>query len=283
MTAPGGRRGAIRRRGPQDRVDQGVAAKPSELPALRAQDGALVRRWGMAVVSRMPAVQHTRRGVRYGLGIRATLSPGRHYRATSRVRNRAMSWRCCGEGRWCRAGGRHASGGRRSIEATRYASSRVLATATQLRHGPGGGGHLRTSTIACCRSVASVSATASCVVHRGEPRASSGTGRRLLAARSAAWGLRSGLVWAVQGLAATIRVMPTFSAHDGTLLSYRATGEGDPVVCLPGGPMQDSSYLGDLGGVSGHRRLVVLELRGTGRPRQRLPPLSPPSKRCAAP
>jgi hypothetical protein len=57
--------------------------------------------------------------------------------------------------------------------------------------------------------------------------------------------------------------MPIFFAHDGTLLSYRATGEGDPDVCLPGGPMQDSSYLGDLGGVSGHRRLVVLELRGT--------------------
>jgi hypothetical protein len=94
-------------------------------------------------------------------------------------------------------------------------------------------------------------------------------------------GPRSGLVWAVQRLAATIRVMPTFSAHDGTLLSYRATGEGDPVVCLPGGPMQDSSYLGDLGGVSGHRRLVVLELRGTGRPRQRLSPL--PHQVSAAP
>ncbi len=24
-----------------------------------------------------------------------------------------------------------------------------------------------------------------------------------------------------------------------------------PVVCLPGGPMQDSAYLGDLGGMSG--------------------------------
>ncbi|MFE3070490.1 alpha/beta fold hydrolase [Streptomyces sp. NPDC059247] len=58
--------------------------------------------------------------------------------------------------------------------------------------------------------------------------------------------------------------MPTFPASDGTLLSYRATGEGDPVVCVPGGPA-DSRYLGDLGGLSAHRRLIVMDLRGTGR------------------
>ncbi|WP_392749757.1 alpha/beta fold hydrolase [Streptomyces sp. LN590] len=58
--------------------------------------------------------------------------------------------------------------------------------------------------------------------------------------------------------------MPTFSAPDGTRLTYRAIGEGDPVVCLPGGPT-DSRYLGDLGGLSTHRRLIVLDLRGTGR------------------
>ncbi|SCL61898.1 Pimeloyl-ACP methyl ester carboxylesterase [Micromonospora citrea] len=59
--------------------------------------------------------------------------------------------------------------------------------------------------------------------------------------------------------------MPSFSAPDGTRLSYRLVGDGDPLVCLPGGPMQDSAYLGDLGGLSRHRRLVVLDLRGTGR------------------
>ena len=59
--------------------------------------------------------------------------------------------------------------------------------------------------------------------------------------------------------------MPTFSAPDDTLLAYRTAGDGDPVVCLPGGPMQDSIYLGDLGGLSRHRQLVVLDLRGTGR------------------
>ncbi|MEW2578561.1 alpha/beta fold hydrolase [Streptomyces syringium] len=58
--------------------------------------------------------------------------------------------------------------------------------------------------------------------------------------------------------------MPTFSAPDGTRLAYRVTGDGDPVVCLPGGP-SDSLYLGDLGGLSAHRRLIFLDLRGTGR------------------
>jgi pimeloyl-ACP methyl ester carboxylesterase len=33
--------------------------------------------------------------------------------------------------------------------------------------------------------------------------------------------------------------MPTFfSAHDGTKLAYHVFGDGPPVVCLPGGPMQ---------------------------------------------
>jgi proline iminopeptidase len=61
-----------------------------------------------------------------------------------------------------------------------------------------------------------------------------------------------------------IAAMPTFSAPDGTRLAYRVIGDGDPVVCLPGGPT-DSRYLGDLGGLSTHRRLIVLDLRGTGR------------------
>jgi proline iminopeptidase len=59
--------------------------------------------------------------------------------------------------------------------------------------------------------------------------------------------------------------MPTFSAHDGTGLAYHVSGAGVPVICLPGGPMQNSAYLGDLGGLSAHRQLVVVDLRGTGR------------------
>ncbi|MER6781951.1 MULTISPECIES: alpha/beta hydrolase [unclassified Streptomyces] len=58
--------------------------------------------------------------------------------------------------------------------------------------------------------------------------------------------------------------MPTFPAPDGTQLSYRVIGDGDPVVCIPGGPT-DSRYLGDLGGLSRYRQLIFLDLRGTGR------------------
>jgi pimeloyl-ACP methyl ester carboxylesterase len=58
--------------------------------------------------------------------------------------------------------------------------------------------------------------------------------------------------------------MPTFSAYDGTDLAYHVYGQGAPLICLPGGPMQDSAYLGELGGLSAHRRLILLDLRGTG-------------------
>ena len=58
--------------------------------------------------------------------------------------------------------------------------------------------------------------------------------------------------------------MPTFDGADGTRLAYHQAGEGDPLICLPGGPMQASAYLGDLGGLSAHRSLVLLDLRGTG-------------------
>jgi proline iminopeptidase len=58
--------------------------------------------------------------------------------------------------------------------------------------------------------------------------------------------------------------MPRFSAHDGTDLAYHVLGEGIPVICLPGGPMQDSVYLGELGGLSAHRQLIMMDLRGTG-------------------
>ncbi|GGN52388.1 hydrolase [Streptomyces albiflavescens] len=58
--------------------------------------------------------------------------------------------------------------------------------------------------------------------------------------------------------------MRTFSAPDGTQLAYHVTGVGEPLLCLPGGPMRASAYLGDLGGLSRHRRLIRLDLRGTG-------------------
>ncbi|MGE7383867.1 alpha/beta fold hydrolase [Streptomyces sp. NPDC004126] len=58
--------------------------------------------------------------------------------------------------------------------------------------------------------------------------------------------------------------MITFSAHDGTRLACHARGEGPPLICLPGGPMQDSAYLAGLDGLFPRRRTVRLDLRGTG-------------------
>ncbi|WP_405719514.1 alpha/beta hydrolase [Streptomyces sp. NBC_01537] len=58
--------------------------------------------------------------------------------------------------------------------------------------------------------------------------------------------------------------MPTFTSYDGTELAYHLRGEGSPLIVLPGGPMRASAYLGDLGGLSAHRQLVLLDLRGTG-------------------
>ncbi|MGO9671582.1 MAG: hypothetical protein ACLPS1_23920 [Streptosporangiaceae bacterium] len=36
--------------------------------------------------------------------------------------------------------------------------------------------------------------------------------------------------------------MPAFTAYDRTKLAYHVLGDGLPVVCLPGGPMQDALY-----------------------------------------
>ncbi|MFI7382644.1 alpha/beta fold hydrolase [Streptomyces sp. NPDC049813] len=58
--------------------------------------------------------------------------------------------------------------------------------------------------------------------------------------------------------------MFTFTAPDGTELACHVRGSGPPLVCLPGGPMRASVYLGDLGGLTGHRTLYLLDLRGTG-------------------
>lgn len=75
-----------------------------------------------------------------------------------------------------------------------------------------------------------------------------------------------------------VTAMPTFSAPDGTLLAYHESGSGAgvPLVCLPGGPMQDSAYLAGLDGLGG-RRTVRLDLRGTG---ASAVPADPASYRC---
>jgi pimeloyl-ACP methyl ester carboxylesterase len=71
--------------------------------------------------------------------------------------------------------------------------------------------------------------------------------------------------------------MATFDAADGTRLTYHQAGEGRPLICLPGGPMQASAYLGELGGLSAHRQLSLLDLRGTG---ASAVPADPASYRC---
>ncbi|MYS06575.1 alpha/beta fold hydrolase [Streptomyces sp. SID6041] len=71
--------------------------------------------------------------------------------------------------------------------------------------------------------------------------------------------------------------MPKFTSYDGTELAYRAEGEGEPLVCLAGGPMRDAAYLGDLGGLTAHRTLVLLDARGTG---ASAAPADPGTYRC---
>lgn len=64
--------------------------------------------------------------------------------------------------------------------------------------------------------------------------------------------------------------MPYFTSYDGARLSYRVLGDAPtswdrpPLVCLAGGPARDAAYLGDLGGLSAYRRLIVPDSRGTG-------------------
>jgi pimeloyl-ACP methyl ester carboxylesterase len=71
--------------------------------------------------------------------------------------------------------------------------------------------------------------------------------------------------------------MATFDGADGTRLAYHQAGEGRALICLPGGPMQASAYLDDLGGLSAHRSLVLLDLRGTG---ESAVPADPTSYQC---
>ncbi|GGK74317.1 alpha/beta fold hydrolase [Mangrovihabitans endophyticus] len=58
--------------------------------------------------------------------------------------------------------------------------------------------------------------------------------------------------------------MRRFRSWDDTELAYRTVGSGPPLVCVPGGPGQAVDYLGELGGLSNHRTLIMLDNRGTG-------------------
>jgi proline iminopeptidase len=67
------------------------------------------------------------------------------------------------------------------------------------------------------------------------------------------------------------------TADDGTRLAVHLHGEGEPLLCLPGGPMLDSAYFRDLGGLVEHRAFALLDLRGTG---ESGVPADPASYRC---
>lgn len=58
--------------------------------------------------------------------------------------------------------------------------------------------------------------------------------------------------------------MVTFTSYDGTRLAYEVCGDGEPLLCVPGGPGRSGQYLENLGGLDAHSRLVVLDNRGTG-------------------
>lgn len=55
--------------------------------------------------------------------------------------------------------------------------------------------------------------------------------------------------------------MPTFESYDATTVTCHVLGApAEPVVCLPGGPLRASRYLGNLGGFDAHRELVLVDL-----------------------
>lgn len=56
--------------------------------------------------------------------------------------------------------------------------------------------------------------------------------------------------------------MPTFTSYDGTELAYHIAGEGEPLLCLQGGPVDAPAGLGDLGGLAARRQLILLEPTG---------------------
>lgn len=60
--------------------------------------------------------------------------------------------------------------------------------------------------------------------------------------------------------------MTSFTSHDGTRLHADVIGDDSlpTLVVLAGGPARHPVYLGDLGGLSTRRRLVVLHQRGVG-------------------
>jgi proline iminopeptidase len=66
--------------------------------------------------------------------------------------------------------------------------------------------------------------------------------------------------------------MPVLTTPEGRTMSYAVRGEGELLVCHPGGPGFSGDYLGELAGLARFRTLLALDPRGTGRSD---PPRSP--------
>jgi pimeloyl-ACP methyl ester carboxylesterase len=56
----------------------------------------------------------------------------------------------------------------------------------------------------------------------------------------------------------------SFQTSDNRAIAYNVIGSGPTLVCHPGGPGFAGAELGDLGGLSGSYRLIVVNPRGTG-------------------
>jgi pimeloyl-ACP methyl ester carboxylesterase len=59
--------------------------------------------------------------------------------------------------------------------------------------------------------------------------------------------------------------VPYYASYDGLRLFHDQAGEGPPLLVLPGGPGTDVRYLGELGGLTGGRRLIRADARAAGR------------------
>lgn len=53
--------------------------------------------------------------------------------------------------------------------------------------------------------------------------------------------------------------MPSLTTPRNTQLTYTRTGQGKPVICVPGGPLLPAAYLGTLGGLDQHAQLILLD------------------------
>lgn len=53
--------------------------------------------------------------------------------------------------------------------------------------------------------------------------------------------------------------MHSFTTHQHSTLTYSRTGHGRPLVCVPGGPLLPATYLGDLGGLTEHAELILVD------------------------